>query len=109
MNYLALQDLPNIAEASGPITIDGDLADWADANWIPLSRGYVAGIHPADVAEAYYAAKWSNATNKVYVAVKVRDTSHIFKNDNNGWAYRDTVEIYFHNSPIAPLHYGTTA
>jgi hypothetical protein len=84
---------------SGTITIDGNLADWATSEWVPLDQTYNGD--PIDITEAYYAAKWNATSNKVYVAVKVRDTAHKFTDGYDLWNSRDAVEIYLHTTGVS--------
>jgi hypothetical protein len=77
---------------SGSVTVNGDLADWAGATWTPLDQPYHAVA--SDIPEAYYAAKWQ--MNKIYVAVKVRDTAHYFTDSYVDWNKRDAIEVYLH-------------
>jgi hypothetical protein len=86
---------------SGSVTVDGDLADWSDAEWAPLDQLYMSTA--SDVAEAYYSAKWQ--ANKMYVAVKVRDTAHFFMNEYVDWNARDAIELYLHTDGEGPDSY----
>lgn len=83
-----------IAYTPGPVSVNGDLSEWAGVNWVPLSQVYDGT--PSDIAEAYYATKWCQLTNKIYVAVKVRDTTHKFTDSYMEWNARDAIELYFH-------------
>jgi hypothetical protein len=99
---------------SGTVTVDGNLSDWNGATWASLDQTYdisgssVAALN-ADIPEAYYAAKWQ--ANKVYIAVKVRDTAHYFTDSNTAWNGRDAVEIFLHTDGGDPTNYAncTTA
>jgi hypothetical protein len=85
----------------GSVTVDGDLKDWANATWAPINLPYDQTA--SDISEAYYAAKWQ--ANKVYVAVKVRDTAHYFTNNYTDWYLRDAVELYLHTDNNGPDNY----
>jgi hypothetical protein len=81
------------------VTLDGQLADWSDTPWTSLDQVYDSYYESipalnADIPEAYYAAKWT--ADKVYVAIKVRDTHHIFTGSYTAWDGRDAVEVYLH-------------
>jgi hypothetical protein len=86
-----------IAQTTAPITIDGNFSDWADANWASLNQSY-HGNGATDVTSAYYAAKWGDNGNKVYVAVKVKDDAYSFADDYDVWNARDAIEIYLHTT-----------
>jgi len=89
----------------GTATVDGDLSDWVGADWVPLDQNY--DLDPsADITEAYYAAKWT--ADKVYVAVKVKDTYNHFTNTYDQWDSRDAVEIYLHTTGTGPTNYNST-
>ena len=92
---------------SGSAQVDGDLSDWANVVWTPLDQDLTGDA--TDIPEAYYAARWQ--ADKVYVAVKVRDTSHYFSNDYGIWNARDAVEIYLHTDNMVDPTYdlATTA
>jgi hypothetical protein len=84
---------------TGTATVDGDLSEWSNATWAPLDQiynitGSTVGALETDVPEAYYAARWTS--NKVYVAVKVRDASHYFTEGYVNWNSCDAIEVYLH-------------
>jgi hypothetical protein len=89
------------AVASGSANVDGNLSDWADADWISLDQDYNGSA--TDVVEASFAARWR--VNKMYVAVKVRDTGHYFKTAYTHWAARDAVEVYLHTDSTGDITY----
>jgi archaellum component FlaF (FlaF/FlaG flagellin family) len=92
---------------SGSATVDGDLSDWAGTTWAPMDQNYDSTA--ADIAEAYYSARWQ--ANKIYVAVKVRDTAHYLTDIYTGWSARDAIEIYLHTDNTGDVTYpnATTA
>ena len=62
----------------GQISVDGDLSEWTDvAFWYALNKPYDLQV-PEDIDFARFALCWNEDTDKVYVAVVVRDTEHIF-------------------------------
>ncbi|NLE28644.1 MAG: hypothetical protein GX629_03100, partial [Phycisphaerae bacterium] len=85
---------PEVIARDDTIVVDGDLSDWSAADFIPLDTPY-DGDGASDVINAYYAAKW-NSTGKIYVAVKVTDSSQYLVDECEGWDKSDTVEIYLH-------------
>jgi hypothetical protein len=94
--------------SAGSVTVNGDLGDWSGATWAPLDTTYDISDSSeetlnADIAEAYYAAKWQE--NKLYVAVKVKDMSHYFADYNTGWDKRDAMELYLHTDGGDPTNY----
>jgi hypothetical protein len=100
--------------AKGSATVDGDLSDWSGTTWAPLNTTYdiyqsTEEALNADIAEAYYAARWQ--AGRVYVAVKVKDMSHYFKDAYTDWNARDAVEIYLHTDNMNDITYSncTTA
>jgi hypothetical protein len=90
----------------GTAAVDANLADWSDAQWTPLSEVYNGT--PTDIAEGYYAAKWDPNGNKIYVAAKVRDTSHKFLDSYTAWDARDAIEIYIHTNGTGSTSYYST-
>lgn len=77
----------------GAASVDGDLSEWPADGWTPID--VVSDGNPWDVAEAYYAAKWQS--DKVSVAVKVRDTSHGLTDGYQDWAgQRRGLRLYPH-------------
>jgi hypothetical protein len=94
----------------GTATVDGDLSnDWSNAVWTSLNVVPNVGTSEADVItdvpEAYYAAKWQK--NKVYVAVKVRDTAHYFTDTYTRWNARDAIEVFLHTDNDGDTDYST--
>jgi hypothetical protein len=98
----------------GQATVDGNLVDWDDAEWIPLDQIYSKPLDVTeetfnnDIPSAFYAVRWGDNGNKVYVAVMVRDLMHKFSDTNTGWDKRDAVEIYLHTTGEGPLAYNAT-
>ncbi len=81
-----------IKPATSAITCDGNLTEWADAQWVEMTEPYDG--NPTDITKAYYAAKWAPDGSKIYVAVKVQDSTHVFTDTYDNWNTRDAVEIY---------------
>jgi uncharacterized protein (DUF2141 family) len=86
-------NLPETIPA-GTVSVDGNLSDWSDANWAPMTTTYDGT--PSDITSAAYAAKWQSG--KIYVAVKVCDTAHYFTDTYTSADGRDAVEIYLHTN-----------
>ena len=98
--------------AHGTATVDGDLSDWVDAEWTPLTELYDVPLYPngtamspatPDVAEAYYATRWTE--DKVYVALKVRDTVHHLSSTYVAWDSHDLAEFCIHTTATGPTNY----
>ncbi|MFA5865779.1 MAG: chitobiase/beta-hexosaminidase C-terminal domain-containing protein [Phycisphaerae bacterium] len=85
----------------GSVTVDGDLGDWSDVTWAPLDQNYYQTA--PDIAQAFYAVKWT--VNKLYVAVKVQDTTQTFTPIRLDWNSADCVEIYVHTTGAGPTNY----
>lgn len=90
------------------VTIDGNLSDWSDATWAPLDRNYDGG-GATDVLQAFYAAKWGDNGNKIYVAVKVQDNAFSFTDSYTSWNSRDAIEIYIHTTSVGDTSYSMNA
>jgi hypothetical protein len=93
-------------------TIDGNLSDWAGAQWISLDKSWNSwgwgDPQPAseenyfDLTESKFSARWSPVTNMIYVAITTVDPSqHLFgpasAEDPVAWPEWDgaeQVEIY---------------
>ncbi|MHB9037312.1 MAG: sugar-binding protein [Armatimonadota bacterium] len=97
---------PGAIDYSNSVTVDGNLSEWSNADWVPIDKTYDG--NPTDVAEAYYAAKWGDSGTRLYVAVKVRDTAHHFTNTYDDWYTRDAAEIYIHTTGEGPIDYSAT-
>ncbi|NLE28312.1 MAG: hypothetical protein GX629_01425 [Phycisphaerae bacterium] len=80
-----------IKQTSAAIVCDGDLTEWTDAEWAVMDQPYDGNA--IDILEAYYAAKWSADGTKIYVAVKIKDSTHVFTDTYDSWNTRDGVEI----------------
>jgi hypothetical protein len=100
----------------GSANVDGDLSDWAGAAWATLNvisiedSTYTTADVQQDVPEAYYTARWQ--ANKIYMAVKVRDTGHFFTDTYTTWNGRDAIEVFLHtdnNGNVNYVPYSTTA
>jgi hypothetical protein len=94
---------------SGIVTVDGDLSDWADANWMVMDKTYyisdVNGANTIDVSNAKWSAKWNPVTNLIYVAVVVEDSNHYFMPGQYGWDGQDAVEFYINADVSTVLPY----
>lgn len=79
----------------GSVTVDADLTEWADAEWIDLDETY-SGT-PIDITNAKFALKWDandvDHDHVVYAAVVVTDTSHVLEYFTS-WDSSDQIEIY---------------
>ena len=68
-------------------TIDGDLSDWAGAQWIALDENY-SGT-PADLGDCAYSVSWSDDNNLVYLAASVVDTNQSLSDYFVAWNGQD--------------------
>jgi hypothetical protein len=96
---------PTAIAKSDSIMVDGNLGEWPDCDFIPLDKNY-DGSGAMDVPEASYAAKWSSS-GKIYMAVKVRDTAHIFTENYTDWNARDAIEVYLHTQGSSGSYSGS--
>ncbi len=77
----------------GSTVVDGDVSEWSEGvQWIPLDKTYYG--NPADVRWAKYALRWNPDTDKIYVAVVVNDSNHVFTDEYIKWDASDRIEIY---------------
>jgi hypothetical protein len=95
----------------GSAIIDGNFSDWSGATWVPLDKlndltGTAESLQQ-DVPEAYYTARWQE--NKIYVAVKVRDTDPEFTDNYSDWNVRDAIEVFLHTDGTGPVNYSYSA
>ncbi|MHC4154165.1 MAG: right-handed parallel beta-helix repeat-containing protein [Planctomycetota bacterium] len=77
----------------GAVAVDGNLDDWPeDVQWRELDKVY--DPDPNDVVEASFALQWDPNTNKVYAAVIVDDSDHVFLDEYVHWDASDRIEVY---------------
>jgi len=77
----------------GSVVVDGDLGDWPeDVEWRRLDKVYWG--NPNDVSKARFALQWDGVTDKVYAAVVVNDTDHVFTDEYVSWDASDRIEVY---------------
>lgn len=92
----------------GEVTVDANLAEWPDSsdpNWLALDLIYTGD--PNDIVSARYAVMWDGGTNdKVYAAVVVEDTDHVFDLSPTNWDTSDRIEIYAQGDPNGGIAYG---
>ena len=100
----AVEVSPSYTILPATITVDGDLSEWTDIEWMQLDKVYAG--NPLDVASAKVALKWNAATDKIYAAVVVDDGDHVFYNIPENWNTSDRLEIYCQGDPNGGLHYG---
>ena len=92
----ARYDSPFKIPYSDATIVDGSLDDWAGSQWMAINAIYDGT--PSDIAEAYYTMRWGNGGTKLYMAVKVRDTSQVFTDSYTNWNAKDGVELYIHTT-----------
>lgn len=85
------------------VVVDGDLSEWSAAPWTPLDK--TLSGYPHDLAEVYYAARWDRDNDRIYVAVKVRDTGHAFTNNYTSSTLKDAIAVYLHTTGEGSLAY----
>ena len=83
---------------AGRVTVDGNLSDWADGVWTALNQNYDS--QAGDIQDGAFAVKWS--VDKIYVAVKLRDTAQKFTDNYTDWNARDAVEFYLYTTGSGP-------
>ncbi len=77
----------------GEVVVDGNLSEWSQGvEWIALDKVYYG--NPDDVSEAKYALRWDPDTDKIYAAVVVTDSDHVFSDEYIKWNASDRIEIY---------------
>lgn len=81
---------PGYEIPAGTATVDGDLSDWADADWIAMEQIYYGD--PTDMSGAKWAAKWT--PNMVYLAATVVDSDHVLLPTYVSWDGQDCIEVY---------------
>ncbi|MHB9070967.1 MAG: autotransporter outer membrane beta-barrel domain-containing protein [Sedimentisphaerales bacterium] len=89
------ESIPSLTIAKAPIggiAVDGILSDWpANSEWIWLNKLYY-GEPSYDVTEAKFSLRWSDTTDKIYLAVVVNDPDHNFSAVPTYTA--DLIEVY---------------
>jgi len=88
----------------GSVTVDGDISEWTASIWWPLDIAYWRS--PTDVPSARFALKWNDTTQKVYVAVEVTDSNHVFSDSYISWDASDRLEIYCQGNPVRGTGWG---
>jgi hypothetical protein len=77
----------------GSVWIDGILSEWSEnVEWVALDKIYDGS--PNDVEEAWFALQWDGDANKVYAAVIVYDSNHVFSDEYVSWDASDRLEVY---------------
>jgi len=77
----------------GSVVVDGDISEWSEGvQWVPLDKIYYG--NPADVRWAKYALRWNPDTNKIYIAVIVKDGGLWPSDEYIKWDASDRIEIY---------------
>lgn len=94
-------------QCSSPKTIDGSLTDWVDPCWIDLDLLYAG--EPCDIVSAKYVACWDPSEDKIYAAIVVDDTSHVFETAPIWHDSSDRVEIYVQGDPNGGVDWGYEA
>ena len=93
-NHVIGNATPTNKIVRGTAVVDGSIADWSNqVEWVPLDKVYYGT--PTDVNGAKMALRWSEATNKIYAAVVVPDTTHFFTDSYDAsWDSSDRIEVF---------------
>lgn len=88
---------PKLMYPGGGVTLDGNLSDWATANWLTLGVGNPDGGvtwgAATDLTNAKYAARW--VAGGIYVAVSQVDTVPAYEaQPPSNWNSTDHIEVY---------------
>ena len=101
MGTMAFGQLPapklmDHTSTGGLVTVDGDLSDWATADWLTLGAGNPDGGvtwgEATDMSNAKYAARWD--VGGIYVAATCTDTVPVWTASYSGWNDSDHCEIF---------------
>ena len=83
-----------VFEASDPITVNGNLDDWADAQWFSVTNPVYQAEYCWDIEDARYAVAWdSTHPTTLYFAAKVKDVDHRFSSTIGAWNSGDQIEL----------------
>lgn len=93
---LDLVPLTTAPHAPGPVTLDGDLAEWGAAPALAMTYG--SGYDPADTADLKAAARLMWDEDHLYVAVEVEDNEFYQPYHGDVVWMADSVELWIENS-----------
>ena len=97
-NHVIGNATPTNKIVRGTAVVDGSIAEWTNqVEWVPLDK--VLYGTPTDVNGAKMALRWNEATNKIYAAVVVPDTTHVFRDSylidlEGDWDSSDRIEVF---------------
>ena len=79
---------------SDDVTVDANLADWAEEDFIDETFAYfpAAGLIDSDMTNPQVAFKWGAGGTKVYMAARVQDSHHFFIDTYTAWNASDRIE-----------------
>ncbi|MFA5866096.1 MAG: chitobiase/beta-hexosaminidase C-terminal domain-containing protein [Phycisphaerae bacterium] len=100
--YKSLNRPIDITRADGSVTVDGNLSEWQDDEFVPLDTPFYG---TSQLDNASYAVRWDGTTDQFYVAVKVKDTHPIFEDSYVDWDKQDGIEVYLHTTGGEPYNY----
>jgi hypothetical protein len=103
--YLAYNRPSYIYRADNNVTVDGNLSEWRQDEFVPLDQLFYGS---PKITDAAYAVRWDGTNHQFYIAVKVYDQAHIFKNAYGGWDQQDGIEVYVHTTGGEPFDYEDT-
>lgn len=87
-------DTIQMPKCQGGRTVDGVVTDWSSDPdyWIDLDQTYSG--NPQDITSAKYTACWDPVEDKIYAAIVVEDTDHVFESAPTAANSSDRVEIF---------------
>ncbi len=114
---VAVGDTNPYAIPLGSATVDGDISDWATADWNvgTLVTGYwidsLALPTDVDLSNTKFAARWqtndpvAGTPGRIYAVAVVDDSSHMFLDEFTEWCATDRVEWFVHGPNFADQKY----
>ena len=92
-NGIVVETNPSGTIVNGDSVVDGDLSDWGNQlEWIAIDKPF--GSTPNDITTAQFAARWDASNSKIYIAVEVNDTDHVFTSSYTAWNDHDGIELF---------------
>jgi MYXO-CTERM domain-containing protein len=94
---------PRVEVTFGAATVDGDLGDWADADWLVLDTEDWRGTEALDLLDlrVRFSARWQY--DGIYLAFEVTDEAHVNDHEPENLWQGDSVQIAFdvgHNGGV---------
>lgn len=83
----------NTIAYSDDVVVDGNLAEWENADWYDESYAYYPKPNiDSDMTNPQIAFKWGAGGTKLYLAARVQDSFHSFTNSYIAWDGSDRIE-----------------